>query len=56
MTAPEQLWDAYSNDEQALLERVLRVLKELQFGSVEIVVHEGSVVQYERREKVRRGS
>jgi hypothetical protein len=32
---------------------VLRALKGLRFGSVEIVVHDGRVVQIERREKVR---
>ncbi len=32
---------------------VLRALRGLRFGSVEIVVHEGRVVQIERRERVR---
>jgi len=32
---------------------VLRALRGLRFGSVEIVVHDGRVVQIERREKLR---
>ena len=32
---------------------VLRALSGLRFGSVEIVVHDGRVVQIERRERVR---
>lgn len=53
MDSPERYWKALTEDERALLERVLRVLKDIQFGSVEIVVHDGEVVQFERREKVR---
>ena len=32
---------------------MLRALRGLRFGSVEIVVHDGRVVQIERRERVR---
>ncbi len=32
---------------------VMRALRGLRFGSVEIVVHDGRVVQIERRERVR---
>jgi hypothetical protein len=32
---------------------ILQALKDLRFGSVEIVVHDSKVVQVERREKVR---
>jgi hypothetical protein len=32
---------------------VLRALRGLRFGSVEVVVHDGRVVQIERRERVR---
>ena len=45
-----------SSEEEELrrIEReVLRGLREIRFGSVEIVIHEGRVVQIERREKVR---
>ncbi|MCE9624974.1 MAG: YezD family protein, partial [Deltaproteobacteria bacterium] len=31
----------------------LRALQDLSFGSVEIVVHDGRVVQIERKERVR---
>jgi hypothetical protein len=34
-------------------ETILQALKELRFGSVEIIVHDSRVVQIERREKVR---
>ena len=32
---------------------IVRALRDLSFGSVEIVVHDGRVVQIERKEKVR---
>ena len=36
-----------------LLEQLRLVLKGLRFGTIELTVHEGAVVQIERREKVR---
>lgn len=54
MTELDHLWNSFSAEEQALLGEVLGVLKQLHFGSVEIVVHDGDLVQFERREKVRR--
>jgi len=36
-----------------VLNQLTKILQELKFGSVEIVVHEGRVVQLERREKLR---
>lgn len=41
------------NPEPGLVKRILDALAGLQFGSVEIVVHNSQVVQIERREKVR---
>ena len=35
------------------LRKIENILETLRFGSVEIVVHEGRVVQIERREKLR---
>ena len=35
------------------MSRILELMRGLRFGSVEIVVHEGKVVQIERREKLR---
>lgn len=35
------------------LRKVADILDTLRFGSIEIVVHEGRIVQIERREKVR---
>ena len=32
---------------------VLRALRDLRYGSVEVTVHDGAVVQIERREKLR---
>lgn len=42
-------------DTEDLSPTVLRALRGLRFGSVEIVVHDGRVVQIERRERVRLG-
>ncbi len=36
-----------------LLEQLRSALRSLRYGSVELTVHEGVVVQIERREKVR---
>lgn len=36
-----------------LAERIAQALKGLRYGSIEIVVHDGRVVQFERRERVR---
>ena len=35
------------------LEKILKAMADLKFGSVEITVHEGRIVQIERKEKVR---
>jgi len=40
-------------DEATLTERIVEALRGLQFGSVEITVHDGRVVQLDRRERVR---
>ena len=45
--------DSGNIDEAALTERILEALRGLQFGSVEITVHDGRVVQLDRRERVR---
>jgi hypothetical protein len=34
-------------------EQVLEALRKIKFGSVEVIVHEGQVVQIESKEKVR---
>jgi len=39
-----------------VLEALTRLVRELRFGSIEIVVHEGRITQIERREKLRFGS
>jgi len=36
-----------------VLDTLTRLVSELRFGSIEIVVHEGRITQMERREKVR---
>ena len=36
-----------------LAQDILRALRGLRYGSVEITIHDGQVVQIERREKVR---
>jgi hypothetical protein len=46
------LTDTHSDD-QAWIRSVRDAVRDLRYGSVEVVVHEGRVVQIERREKVR---
>ncbi|HYV85934.1 MAG TPA: YezD family protein [Patescibacteria group bacterium] len=36
-----------------LAQQILRAVRGLRYGSVEITIHDGEVVQIERREKVR---
>lgn len=43
---------AYPSD-IALIERILNDLKKIKFGSIEIVVHNGEIIQIEKKEKVR---
>ena len=45
--------DAPSGVPPEVLGTLARLLREVRYGSIEIVVHEGRVTQIERREKVR---
>jgi hypothetical protein len=36
-----------------ILNQIADLLQEIKFGSIEIIVHEGKVVQIERKEKLR---
>ena len=38
-----------------VVEEILRAVKSIRFGSVEITIHDSRVVQIERKEKVRPG-
>ncbi|TPQ26125.1 YezD family protein [Methylomonas koyamae] len=42
-----------SAQQQELVRQVIAILRGLRFGSVEIVVHDGRVVQIEKHEKFR---
>jgi hypothetical protein len=39
--------------DRQISERLLQALRSLRYGSIEIVVHDGRVVQFERRERIR---
>lgn len=39
--------------DESTLQRLLDAIKGLRYGSVEIVIHDGKVVQIERSEKIR---
>jgi len=49
MSTSEKQFETLSESDR----RILRAVKEVQFGSVEVTVHNGRVVQVERREKIR---
>ncbi len=49
----EELADARRALPDEVLGTLVRLIREVRFGSIEIVVHEGRVTQIERREKVR---
>jgi len=40
-------------DSQDIAHKILLAIKDLRFGSVEIVIHDSKVVQIERKEKIR---
>ncbi len=43
-------------DHQTIEQAIRLALKDIRFGSVEIIVHDSKVVQIERKEKIRLGS
>lgn len=49
----EAISDALEVLPEEVLGTLARLVRELRFGSIEIVVHEGRITQIERREKVR---
>ncbi len=48
--------EAPQNLPDEVLSALAHLIREVRFGSIEIVVHEGRVTQIERREKVRFGT
>ncbi len=40
-------------EEKKVLELIAEALRSIQFGAVEIILHNGQVVQIERKEKIR---
>jgi hypothetical protein len=52
----EKLTDARQPVPEEVLGTLMRLIREVRFGSIEIVVHEGRITQIERREKVRFGA
>ncbi|HYL19564.1 MAG TPA: YezD family protein [Burkholderiales bacterium] len=49
----EAISDALEVVPEEVLGTLARLVRELRFGSIEIVVHEGRITQIEKREKVR---
>ena len=45
--------DALEVVPQEVLDALAHLMREVRFGSIEIIVHEGRITQIERREKVR---
>ena len=45
--------DHLSEEERAVVERVVEILRKLRFGTVLLVVQDGKVVQIEMAEKIR---
>ncbi|MGH8613774.1 MAG: YezD family protein [Gammaproteobacteria bacterium] len=50
---PDILTEPAGLDSPDLVQQVLRALRGIRYGSIELVVHDGRVVQIERREKLR---
>jgi hypothetical protein len=49
----EAISDALDVVPEEVLGTLARLVRELRFGSIEIVVHDGRITQIEKREKVR---
>jgi hypothetical protein len=41
------------NHNQDIAHKILLAIKDLRFGSVEVIIHDSKVVQIERKEKIR---
>jgi hypothetical protein len=52
-TRNEESGPAFTAARNSLEDQILRTVRDVKFGSVEITVHEGRIVQVERREKIR---
>ena len=52
-TKPEIAGTSFTSARNTLEDQILRTVRDVKYGSVEITVHEGRVVQVERREKIR---
>lgn len=53
LATAEKLAEARHALPEEVLGTLVRLIREVRFGSIEIVVHEGRITQIERREKVR---
>jgi len=42
-----------SSNNQALAQQIISIIQAIRFGSIEIVVHDGQVVQIDKHEKFR---
>lgn len=42
-----------NESQQATEQQILKAIREIRYGSVEIVIHDSRVVQIERKEKIR---
>lgn len=42
-----------SKDSKEIAEHIATILKEIRFGSIEIIVHDGRIVQIDKRERFR---
>jgi hypothetical protein len=49
----QKVTDARQLPPEELVGTLLRLIREVRFGSIEIIVHEGRITQIERREKLR---
>jgi hypothetical protein len=52
MSAQQRVIQGQEHNED-IAHRILLAIKDLRFGSVEIVIHDSKVVQIERKEKIR---
>lgn len=52
-TTNDRAPDAIAEPHASAVAEVLRILRSLAFGSIELTVHDSRVVQIERRERIR---
>lgn len=53
MSTQHRVVQSQQHNQEDIAHKILLAIKDLRFGSVEVVIHDSKVVQIERKEKIR---